>query len=114
MRNTTLQYIFRLWKVGFSAIAFLSISAIANEQTAQAQNNVPKIPNSTFNGLFSPNAAQRFFEEGREDFEREIKFVTNSEGYFNGDLLEINEELLEQIKENQSFQEFDFDTFKKK
>lgn len=99
----------KLWGI---AIAILVLTTTS---TAKAQNNLPKIPNSTFNGLFSPNAAQRFFKTGREDFEREIKFVGNSERYFDGNLLKIDQELMKQIKENQSNQlpDLDLDSFRK-
>jgi hypothetical protein len=46
------------------------------------------------------------FLTGREDFEREIKFVGNSELYFNGNLLKISEELIKQIKQNRAIQNF--------
>lgn len=105
MRSNTLYYIIWFRKSWFFAIAFWLFPVLS--ATTQAQNNIPEIPNSTFNGLFSPNAAQRFFEAGREDFEREIKFVTNSEGYFNGDLLEIDEKLMKQMKKKASLQNFE-------
>lgn len=112
MRSTTLHYITWFWKLCFFAIAFWSFPVLS--ATTQAQSNIPIVSNSTLNGLFTPTAAQRFFEAGRDDFEREIKFVTNSETYFNGDLLQIDEELLEQIKENESLQKFDLDNLIKK
>lgn len=87
-----------IWESCLIAIALTLFFAIS---TAEAQNNPPKISNAVLNGLFTPNAAQRFFETGRKDFEQEIKFLGNAESYFDGNLLQINPKLLEQIKNNQ-------------
>lgn len=86
----------------FSLIAIAVI--VSTMTTAKAQNNIPQVEN-TLNGLFSPTAAQRFFETGKIDFEREIDFVTDSENYFNSDILQLDEEelreLIEQIQQIQ-------------
>ncbi|HHP7232337.1 MAG TPA: hypothetical protein ACFCUY_15930 [Xenococcaceae cyanobacterium] len=45
------------------------------------------------NGLFTPTAAQRFFEAGREDFEFEVRtLVQMNESEFTGDILQIKTE----------------------
>jgi hypothetical protein len=108
MKNQTIPYFPQFGKSLVVAIAIILLSEIS---TTKAQNSLPKIPNSVFNGLFSPNAAQRFFETGREDFEREIKFVGNSASYFNGNLLQIDEKLIQQIQKNRTFQNFTPDFF---
>jgi hypothetical protein len=109
MKNQTSHYFPRFGKFLFLAIAIVLFSEIS---TTKAQNSLPKIPNSVFNGLLSPNAAERFFETGREDFEREIKFVGNSESYFNGNLLQIDEKLIQQIRKSRTFRNFTPDFLK--
>jgi hypothetical protein len=111
MKNQTPQYFLHFPQFGKSLFLAIAISLLSQISTTKAQNSLPNIPNSVFNGLFSPNAAQRFFETGREDFEREIKFVGNLERYFNGNLLQIDEKLIEQIKKNRTLQNFTSDFF---
>lgn len=85
-----------LGKFGLTTIALF----VSTTTTAKAQNNLPPVEN-TLNGLFTPTAAQRFFETGKVDFEREIDFVSDSENYLNGDILQLNEEELRvPIEEN--------------
>lgn len=102
--NTHTRSIIGLGKSGFIAIA-LTLAAIT---TSSAQNNIPaaQTPNftPTFNGLFSPTAADRFFETGRNNFEREIDSVIDSEDRFSDDLLQLDPELVRQMKENKSTQ----------
>ena len=107
--NTHIQSIIGLGKSGLIAIAI----AIGATTASSAQNNIPaaRTPNftSTFNGLFSPTAAQRFFETGRNNFEREIDFLIDSEDRFNNELLHLNPELVQQLKENRSTQDTEGD-----
>ena len=105
--NTNIQSVIELGKFNLIAIAVM-ISTIT---TAKAQNNLPPLQNNTsqvpntLNGLFTPTAAQRFFETGKIYFEREIDFVSDSENYFNGDILQLDEEeLKEPIEEIQQIQ----------
>lgn len=102
--NTHTRSIIRLGKSGFIAIAF-TISTII---TSSAQNNIPAAQTPdftpTFNGLFSPTAADRFFETGRNNFEREIDSVIDSEDRFSNELLQLDPELIEQIQEDKSTQ----------
>ncbi len=58
--------------------------------TALAQNTVPDINPSDLNGLFSPTAADRFFEQGRRDMERQIQILANPERYSPEGILQIN------------------------
>ena len=58
--------------------------------TAKAQNNVPLLNQSVLNGLFTPTSAQRFFEEGRRNMEREAKILEDPEHYFGEGILQIN------------------------
>ena len=98
MKNNTPYSTLDLIEYTIVAIALVLTTAIAK---AKAQDNLPEIPNSSpaLNGVFTPTAAERFFEEGREDFEDEIDFLNNSDDYLNGDLLLFDKELIEQIQE---------------
>ena len=98
--NTNIWSIIGLGKSGLIAIA-ITIGAITN---SSAQNN-PPVQTPNINGLFTPTAAQRFFETGRNNFEKEIDSVIDSEDSFSKDLLQLNPELVEQMKETSSTQD---------
>lgn len=87
------------YKLGIAIFILLVFGGKILKTNAQEShlNNL----NSSLNGLFSPNATERFFREGREDFDREIEIINNPEIYFDDNLLQIDEELIEQIRENQ-------------
>lgn len=71
------------------AIAIVLV-IVGKMNTAQAQNAViPELNDSSFNSLFTPTSADRFFKEGRRNFEREIEILTNPEDYYNGAILQI-------------------------
>ncbi len=55
-----------------------------------AQNTLPNFNQSDLNGLFTPTSSQRFFEEGRRNFSREVEILANPERYYDGSLLQIN------------------------
>ncbi len=61
------------------SIVLVIVSAMA---TARAQNTRPLLNRSVLNGLYSPTAAERFFEEGRRGMEREIEIITRSRTLF--------------------------------
>lgn len=104
MKTNTLHLVTNLLESLVIAVVIILVGAIA---TAQAQKNTPKIPDSIRHGIFTPTAADRFFKAGREDFSKEIDFLTNSEQYLNGDLLQIDEELIEQMQETQPLHDSD-------
>ena len=95
MKTNTLHSVTNLCESLVIAIIIVLLSAVA---TAKAQNNSFNIPDSTRNGLFTPTAAQRFFEQGRKSFEREADILVNSDFYLNEDLLQIDPELRERMK----------------
>ena len=71
--------------------------------TAVAQNNVPHV-NEVLNGfnsndLFTPTAAERFFEEGRRKMEREAEILAHPERYSGEGILQINTLDMEVIDE---------------
>ncbi len=80
------------------AIFLVMVSAMG---TAKAQNTLPNNLNqSTLNGLFTPTAAERFFEQGRRQMEREADILANPERYYNDSLLQVNTIDMKIIDEN--------------
>ena len=96
MKTNTLHFVANCFESIAIAIFLVLISAIT---TAKAQDNIHNV----INGLFSPTAAQRFFETGRKDFAKEVDFLANPDRYLNGNILEINHELIEQMKKTHPF-----------
>ena len=88
------------------AIFLVIVSAMG---TAKAQNTVPNINQSTINGLFTPTAADRFFEQGRWQMERETKIIDNPERYQRDNILQINSldmNIIDEMGQPQSVPEF--------
>ena len=69
------------------AILLVIIGAIG---TAKAQTSLPNLNQSVLDGLFTPTAADRFFEEGRRNMERESQILAHPERYSREDVLQIN------------------------
>ncbi len=82
----------------WSAIA-CTLVIVGAMGTVKAQNNVPSINQFVLNGLFTPTSAQRFFEEGRRNIEREAQILEDPEHYFGEGILLINTVDIELIKE---------------
>lgn len=93
------------WK--FVAISFLIILFSSIPTKAQNHQLLANNIDSTVNSLFTPTSADRFFQEGREQFEEEIQL--DRDKYFDSNLLTIDEELLQEIKENQPTQDRELD-----
>ena len=77
-----------------------------------AQNTLPTPNQSDLNGLFTPTSSQRFFEEGRQKFEREVEILTNPERYYGGSLLQINTidiEIIDEEEEMKTIPDFSTD-----
>ena len=87
MKNNTLHFVSIFCKSLAIAIVLVILGATA---TAKAQNTVPQIPNSVRNGLFTPTSADRFFEEGRRNLDREAEILVNPEHYYGEGILQIN------------------------
>lgn len=99
MKTNALDFIAHLGKASVLAIAVVLFGAMS---TARAQTDISNLHDSSvLRGLFTPTAAQRFFEAGRKEIEREAEILGNSELYFSGDILQIDPEIMEQIKEVQ-------------
>lgn len=89
------------------AIFLVIISAMS---TAKAQNTLPNNLNqSTLNGLFTPTAADRFFEQGRRQMQEEAKILDNPERYHGDGILQINSldmNIIDEMGQPQSIPEF--------
>ena len=85
MKTNSLHFVSSFCTSG--AIALVIVGGMG---TALAQNAVPNINQSVLNGLFSPTAAERFFEQGRRDMEREIEIFANPERYSGEGILQVN------------------------
>lgn len=99
--NNTSPFVFKWFNVIIVAIAIVITAAIG---TAKGQDYYDVI-----NGLFTPNQSERFFQAGREDFEREVEIFNHPERYLNEDLLQINPELVDRMNQIQLFSDFDSD-----
>jgi hypothetical protein len=80
------------------AIALTSIAslgAIASAVGAQPLPSTP-IPQQVINGLNSPNSSERYFEEGRQQFEREIDNLSEGKYPPPEEILKISNDLLQQ------------------
>lgn len=76
----------------------LAIAAIAAVKTVKAQHDLDL---EVINGLFTPTQSQRFFHEGRENFERELEIFNHPERYLSDELLKFDSELIEEMERSQ-------------
>ncbi|MGK7936320.1 MAG: hypothetical protein AB4206_11085 [Xenococcaceae cyanobacterium] len=83
-----------------TAIALVIVGAMG---TTLAQNSGPNVNQLlrgfNSNDLFTPTAADRFFEEGRRKMEREAEILAHPERYSGEGILQINTVDLEVIDE---------------
>ena len=86
------------------AIALILVGATG---TAKAQNAVPRLDEFDSNGLFTPTSAQRFFERGRLNLEREEEILNDPEHYFGEGILQINSIDIKVIEETGSSKPID-------
>lgn len=90
MKTTTSRFVFSWFNSLIVAIIIVILAAIT---TANAQTNF-----NLLDGLFTPRQSERFFQAGRENFEREVEIFNHPERYLRDDLLQIDPELIEQMK----------------
>ncbi|AFZ37064.1 hypothetical protein Sta7437_3566 [Stanieria cyanosphaera PCC 7437] len=73
-------------------LAFVLVMASSTD-VAQANSTSPTLiaDNLTLvtNGLFTPTAAQRFFEEGKQQFEQEEQKFKNNSGFSTEQILQL-------------------------
>ncbi|MBE9048572.1 hypothetical protein IQ255_30050 [Pleurocapsales cyanobacterium LEGE 10410] len=88
----------------FNSLAIaVMIVLVAAIKTAEGENysnafESLSIPDNVINGLFTPNQSQRFFQAGREAFEREVEIFSHPERYSREDLLEIAPDAIKRIE----------------
>ena len=87
MTTNTLDFVSRFGISLAIAILLVIFGAIG---TAKAQTDVTNASQSVLNGLFTPTAADRFFEEGRRNMEREVEILNHPERYYREDILQFN------------------------
>ncbi len=98
MKTNTTCLIFNWFNSLALAVALVILTAIT---TAKAQDSFNMI-----NGLFTPTQADRFFQVGRKDFEKEIERFNYPESYSGDDILQIDPELIEQMDRHQQIPDF--------
>ena len=81
--------------------------------TAKAQEAVSMPNQSLLNGLYSPTASERFFEEGKKKIERETKILVNPkldrrEGILKNNIVNNR---IEQLEETNPILNFPKDSF---
>ena len=87
---------------GFNSLAIAIIVLIFAAIAAEAQSDrgaVVPLPNNITNGLFTPTQSQRFFQNGREAFEREVKIFNHPERYWDNNVLQFDRGLIEQMSQ---------------
>lgn len=99
MKTNSLHFVSHWFESLVIAIAIVLILA---GDTAKAQDGLASVNDFVLNGLFTPTAAQRFFETGRENFARETRILEDPERYFDGDILTIAPEAIREMQQNQS------------
>ncbi|MGK7895119.1 MAG: hypothetical protein AB4372_16225 [Xenococcus sp. (in: cyanobacteria)] len=87
MKNNTIHLVSFFGTSLAIAILLVIFGALG---TAKAQTNLSNFPQQSLNGLFTPTAADRFFEEGRRNLEREAEILTHPERYYRDDFLQTN------------------------
>ena len=94
------QFIDRCWETWLLALFMGIFSVVA----VKAEENFNF---DMLNGLFTPTQSERFFQKGREDFEREVNLFTHSEKHFSDDLLQIDPKLIEQMNLQRQVPQFE-------
>lgn len=96
--NNTSPFVFNWFNAIAVAIAIVIMAAIG---TAKGQDYYDVV-----DGLFTPKQSERFFQAGREDFEREVEILNHPERYLSDDLLQIDPEIIEQMDRSRKFPDF--------
>lgn len=95
MKPSLNKTLFQLAKA--TTIAFTVIALNGGTSTAA---EVEVLPNPVTSGLYNPTAPQRFFEEGRNRFEREIHLLRQRQRSSGEPVLRISDELPEKVNED--------------
>ena len=81
----------------FSWLNTLLVAVIMGFLTVLAVKAESNFNFDVLNGLFTPTQSERFFQAGRENFEREVEIFNHPERYLEDDLLHIDPKLIEQM-----------------
>ena len=92
MKNKFAHQVYRL-----SATILISLIMVilGGNATTNAQNTV-----NVINGLFTPTKAQRFFNEGRRNFDLQVEILNDPDYYFNQQIPQFDQRLLHKTVEN--------------
>ena len=110
MKSNTLHFVPFFCTFLALASALVIVGAMG---TALAQNTLPNFNGSVLNGLFSPTSAERFFEEGRRNLEKETQILVNPERYSGEGILQLNTidiKLIEETGETKPISNFTEDS----
>lgn len=78
----------------FNTLVVAVVIGLLAVVAAKAENNFNF---DLISGLFTPTQSERFFQAGREDFEREVAIFNHPELYLRDDLLQISPAIAEQM-----------------
>jgi len=84
--------------------------------TAFAETTVPLPNQSVLNGLYSPTASERFFEEGKRNIEKQTQILINSERYKREDILKnniVNSKIIEELEQTNPIFNFPKDSLQR-
>lgn len=90
----------------FNTLVLAVIIGILTAIAAKAQDHLNF---ELLNGLFTPTESERFFQAGREDFEREIAILNHPERYLSGDVLQIDPKIIKQMNQLELPSDFEGD-----
>ena len=93
----------------YNSLETLLVALIIGLLTVMAVKAENKPNLDSLNGLFTPTQSERFFQAGRENFEREIEIFTHPEKYLRDDLLQIDPELIEQMNQGRDRNDLDWE-----
>ncbi|MEM6611943.1 MAG: hypothetical protein AAF652_06755 [Cyanobacteria bacterium P01_C01_bin.72] len=93
----------------YDSLETLLIALIIGLLTVWVVKAENKLDAGVLNGLFTPTQSERFFETGRENFEREIQLFTYPEKYLRSDMLQIDTKIIEQMDRGQFNSDYDWD-----
>lgn len=111
VKMKTNKYLFAAFICIYSTLIFGATGKV------KAQEAVP-LPNQTvLNGLYSPTASERFFEEGKRSIEKETRILLNPklrqrEGLLKNNI--VNSRIIEELEEKNPILDFPQDNLQRK
>ena len=81
----------------------IDVFLLGTATNIEARNNFTIVSSPSIGDTLSPhNAADRFFDSGQEDLEKEIQSFEDPKVYLEGNLSEFSERSIEQIQEKEA------------